>query len=511
MAISELGLPGLVERGWIVPGSSAASPLVAVFRGEHVAVSGLYYPRPTAGEAELLARFIDSLPVPAPDCDPLAFTSPDAAQGAMASDISRLAPEERPFARYVGVMDASNAGLCGAALELQRKALAQVFNATSTRPQIVLPQPIDELQLIYRIDLRDYGWNRSIDLEDDGVVDFADGWQAAVAAAGAYGEEHRGPDADALAAAACTAVPFLPAHALVHAVSDGALYSALIGVGADVSVHRAELGILADPESMAQLEGNGPVPPSLWAGFGGRRDTIVVRSTQNSPDRSYWLIHEGTWDAESIFDSPFEIDHGPDPIARFQILFALPNGMLGYAIEANDSSRRDSDPLHGRECCEDARVTLAQCGACHADGQRAVQEFVRDYVLANSRQFATADVDAVRELYLPQPELDARIEADNAIQRAALQQLGISPGVRDPLSSVYQQFEQPLTPRRAAAELGVSLDTLRAVLAMPGRLAPELAPLAAGSSIERATFTAALPSARCALRQDSMNRPTGCF
>jgi hypothetical protein len=505
-----LDLPGLVERGWIVPGSSGTSPVVEVFAGEHVPAPSLFYDRPTVGEIELLQRLVDGLPVQAPDCEASSFVSLDAARGAMASDISGLAPEARPFARYVELAYASNAGLCGAALELQRKALGQVFNATSTREQIVLPEPIDERQVIYRIDLRDYGWDRRIDLEGDGVVDFADGWQAAVAAAGAYGEEYRGPDADALVAAAGTTVPFLPANALVHAVAGGDLYSALIGVGADVAVHRTGLGIPAEVESLARLEGNELAHPSLWAGFGGSRDTIVVRSPQNRPDRSYWLIHEGDSDAESVFNSPFEIDSALNT-DRFQILFALPNGMLGYAIEANDSSRRGSDQVHGQECCEDARISLALCGACHIDGLRAVGEEVRDFVLANTRDFAESDLDAVRELYLPQAELDARIEADNAIQRAALQQLGIAPGARDPLSSVYQQFEQPLTARRAAAELGVSLATLQAALATPGRLAPELAPLVTGSSIERAAFTAALPAARCALHEGSTNRPARCF
>lgn len=504
-----LDLPGLIARGWIVPGSSQASPLVTVFAGGHVPAAGVYSSRPTEGETELLERFVDGLPVQAPDCAPLPFTSPDAALGAMASDISRLSPEARPFARYVGLADASNAGLCGPALELQRRALGQAFNATSTEEPIVLPKPIDELQVIFRIDLRDYGWDRGIDLEDDGVVDFADGWQAAVGAAGAYGEEYRGPDADALAAVAGTAVPFLPAHALVHAVADGDLYSALIGVGADVSDHRSGLGIPVDPYSLVPFEGEAPVPPSLWAGIGDSREALVIRAAQNRPERSYWLIHEGDSDAETILDKPFEIDRAQNR-HRFQISFALPNGLLGYAIEANSSSRHSSDQLHGR-CCGDASVSLSMCSACHADGQRAVRDVVRDYVLANPPGVSDSELAAVRELYVPQAELDATIESDSAIQRAALQQLGIAPGSRDPLSSVYRQFEQPLTPRRAAAELGVPLATLQATLATPGRLALELAPLATGSSIERPAFTAALTAARCSLQQGSTNRPARCF
>jgi hypothetical protein len=507
-----LDVAGLVERGWIVPGSSATSPVVAVFVEGHVPAAGFYGLRATIGEIEVLTRFVDRLPLQAPDCAPLSFVSPAAARATMVSDISRLAPEARPFARYVGLTHVSNAGLCGAALDIQRKALGQVFNATSTREAIVLPVPIDELELIFRIDLRDYGWDRGIDLEGDGAVDFGDGWQAAAAAAGAYAEEYRGSNAEELATAAGTAVPFLPSNALVHAVADGELYSALIGVGADVSLHRSEFGIPGEVESLALLEGEAPVPSSLWAGFGSSREAIVVRSPQNRPDRSYWLIHEGTSDAETVFDNPFEIDHGPDQTARFQILFALSNGMVGYAIEANDSSRRGSDPLHGQECCGGALVSLASCSACHADGLRRVRDEVRDFVLANGPSYlATSELDAVRELYLPQLELDASIEADNAIPRAALQQLGIAPGARDPLSSVYWQFELGLTARRAAGELGVRLETLQAALATPGRLPSELAPLGTGSTVERAVFTAALPAALCELQQDSADRPARCF
>src|SRR6185295_6840569 len=100
-------------------------------------------------------------------------------------------------------------------------------NSVSREGAISVPVAGDEAGLLYRIDLRRYDWDRGIDLEDDGGVDFEDGWLAIVNAAGPYAQALTGPEADQTQLEAGTLVPLLPVNAFVNAVSQGDLYYAL--------------------------------------------------------------------------------------------------------------------------------------------------------------------------------------------------------------------------------------------------------------------------------------------
>jgi hypothetical protein len=82
-------------------------------------------------------------------------------------------------------------------------------------------------------------------------------------------------------------------------------------------------------------------------------------------------------------------------------------------------------------------------------------------------------------------------------------------GTPDPISRVFLQFERdPLTAVAVAAELGVPLNLLYASLPI---LDPRLQVFGAPEgTIDRFTFTDALPGVRCALRAYVRNRPLGC-
>ncbi len=488
----------LIARGWIVPGSSATSRVLPIVTDNHGATPRVRTTQPSVGDVELFARFIDALGAETPTCAPLPFVGSDAALASMALDLSALPPPARPFARYLGLTYASNAGVCGAALERQRQALFQAVNSVSTGEAIALPRAIDDSELIYRIDIRDYAWNRAIDLEDDGSVDFADGWLAAADAAGPYAVEYDGPQAESIKAETGAPAPFLPAHAFVNAVAAGNLYYALTGAPGSAETQRTELGI-------PYLEPNQGL---AWVGFfgsGPARDVIAVRAQQTRANRAYWLIEDmNPFASESVFSDPFGFDYNPH-----QILYALPNGLFAYAIEQPDTTRGARVTNHAlcSECGE-VEVTLAGCSSCHGSGLLPLADAVRDATLRDAQAFDRQTLELVQTEYPTADELGALVEADNAIHRAALEQLGITANAPDPLSRVYFQFElDALTPSAAAAELGVPLAALEAALA---NLGPELAPLRDGGSVSRAAFTAAYAAALCVLQENAGNRPAQC-
>jgi hypothetical protein len=81
----------------------------------------------------------------------------------MARDIVTRSEAERPFVRYLGLVHLQNAGACPDELERGRTALREAVNMISLAPAIHAPQPVGGSAALYRIDLRDYAWDRPLD------------------------------------------------------------------------------------------------------------------------------------------------------------------------------------------------------------------------------------------------------------------------------------------------------------------------------------------------------------
>jgi hypothetical protein len=499
-----LDLSRMIEVGEIVPGSSATSPLVARLKDGSMPPAGTRE-RPTEGEIALIAQFIDELAAtPAAACEALPFVGTDALYAAMLADISTQSVGDRPFVRYVGVTYSSNAGVCGAALQRQRQALFKLINSVSTQPAISVPQAIDADQLIYRIDIRDYGWNRPMDLEDDGVLDFDDGWAAIVDGAGPYAVEFEGAQADALKARARANVPFLPANAFVQAATAGDVYYALIGSRANIFDTVTRLGI--------DFEGSFFDGGLSRAGFEmagtNRAEGVVTRLGQGVlENRSYWALQIETdrFNSSSVFDDPLNDYFGQ------QFIFNLPNGLQAYYVANYNGDRLGEIALGCVGACDTPpeNVNSAGCHGCHGNGIVPVRDVIRDYVTSNRPFFDNESFAAIQKHYLPESEFTELINQDSELHVAATEAAGVPRGTPDPISRVFFQFQEAeLTLARAAAELGVTAEQL---LEQSASLDPRLRPLGSGTvSLWRDDFTSAYAGALCALHGGSQNRPAHC-
>jgi len=93
----------------------------------------------------------------------------------MRNDILDQEDEDRPFIRYLTLTHLHNAGLCQRDLDLYRDGLAKAVNSLSIDSRLKRPTPVDPDKTIYRIDLRDYGWDRNINGADEPIRDV---WEA---------------------------------------------------------------------------------------------------------------------------------------------------------------------------------------------------------------------------------------------------------------------------------------------------------------------------------------------
>jgi hypothetical protein len=493
----------LLSTGLIVPGNAAVSPLFDSIRSGRMPPAGMLS-RPRVGEQWLLEGFIESLRSDPKTCEAPRFPSVDDAYAAMLADVTAQPEADRPFIRYVSVLDSASDG-CAGPLQTGRSALFEAVNGASLDPEIHVPVPIDADELLYRLDIRDYDWDRSLDVDADGSDDHADGWLALVAAAGPYAVERQGPEADALRAATGAAVPVLPGGVLVWAASGGDLYYALIGARANIYDTQLALGI-----DWAASFDRGVVRRAGFQYDADRNEVVVEQIPQSASDRGYWsLVPQRGCDSESIYD-----DLSPDDRQAGQTIWLLPNGLLAYSIEDQVGSRLTEAPALCGSCCVDLATLYpiggnpAGCHGCHHRGLAPVRDEVLAVVQANAGSYAPGDVEAFAQAYSAS-DLDARMAADNAVYLDARMRAGVPPSSSSPLSRVFLSFERaPLDIHRAAAELGTTADQLRENLA---RLPSGFAPLAeSGASISRAVMTEAQRAARCVLSERARNRPSDC-
>src|SRR4051812_31112793 len=94
------------------------------------------------------------------------------------ADLARLDADDRSFARYLTLADRARVLGCGAALDGERAALNKLINSVSINAVVQSLVPIDADQTIYRLDLRDFDWNRPIAV---GAARFSDAWEALIA------------------------------------------------------------------------------------------------------------------------------------------------------------------------------------------------------------------------------------------------------------------------------------------------------------------------------------------
>jgi hypothetical protein len=497
-----LDLASLIEGGLIVPGSSATSPLLGrILDGSMPPprLPGYGVPSLTVGDIRLIADFIDQLSTGAlPGCEPLPMVSLDAVYAALLADVSSR-PAERRYLRYVSLTGASNARLCGPALDQQRHALFELVNGMSMQADIHLPVAIDTSALLYRIDLRDYGWNVEIDLDGDGTVDFDDGWEAALGAV-PYAVVFDGPEATALASETGSAVPLSSLNALVRVASDGARYRALLGVPANLYDMELALGV----DTITSLETN-DVQRAGFVREPPRSDVMVTRfPLSDLNDRAYWMLGLEEPGASSIFDDPLSYASGDWTKA----IWELPNGLWAYFL--NDPGGAPlADVPRGCDgpCVRREWLAPVACMACHARGLSPLKDLIRPFMEESEALFDRETFADTLAVFPPADELDRILAADNERHRAARQRAGVPPDAPDPVSRVYLDFDRPLDLERAAAELGVLAQTLSDHLGV----LPALAPLATPSgTVERAVFSEAHLDALCAVHATSRNRPASC-
>jgi hypothetical protein len=412
----------------------------------------------------------------------------------IASDLSGLDANDAPFARYLSLANQANADGCGPVLDGARAALDKLVNSVSTGTTLTKPLAIDANETLYRLDLRDYHWDRSISVDG---TSFADAWEAIIASS-AYAVPFVGDNADDSVAESGTSVPVLFGDAFVATVAKAPLYYALLDIPENIDDFLSDdLGV-----DVAAARAAGEV---VRAGAGGtgisRSEFLAERFDLQVRTGSVWQIFSGEDGADALIDDPLST---PDSEER-ELAFTLPNGLLGHVVANGDGQRSDDSALTLDTNQNNFRAVVGvSYFRLRAQGVMPSDQ-IRQLALDDADRFTPAELTRILELYPSSGELARIVAADRAAVESALARIDIDIDADpEPISQLFAEFDRDVDLDRAAGDLLIGSEELGRNLQL---LDPALAVLGGGGFVDRDDFSAFYRQSLCVLSVVNENQP----
>lgn len=485
----------LVAREKIVPGRPAESTVYGrVFKGEMPPKA--VKPRPSRSDLEILREWIEDGAVAArPAASRHDQLSESHLVDTIFADLQGIELRARPYVRYFTYCNLYNAGVIEDDLETYRQALSKLVNSLSWHPRITRPLPIDPARTIYRIDLRDLQWS-------------APTWTRILAAYPHY-LPVKSETMKRVAAATRTSLPYLRADWFVANASRPPLYHDILQLP------------LSDRELERQLRVDGALDIRedrvVRAGFNrsgiAKNNRMIER--HDAGFGAYWRSYDFSENVgrQNLFEHPLGPQPAPNSFvhAGSEMIFHLPNGLLGYYLVDGNGRRLDrapveivSDPKRPDKLVE----TGISCISCHVQGIIDKSDEIRAHVEKNSNAFSKEDVATIKALYPPEARFFGLAGEDGERFRKALAKTGVEQGGKEPVLALTLLYEGELDLASAAAEVGLRPREFSAKLALsPQRLRP-LGPLnVRGGSVPRQVFLSALPDLLREFQLGDASRP----
>jgi len=505
-------IDALVKKGKILPLNSGGSLLVQRIKRNEMPPATSPYPQLTDADVDKVVSFIDNprywpdyKPADCGDKDQL-VTFDDVFQD-VNDDLRDADNNDAQFYRYISLTNRFTAGVCTEALDKDRQGMIKMMNMLSIKANTGDVVPINTAQTLYRIDLRDFDWNRAVNVEG---TNFTDVWEA-IADKNPYAVEFFGDQADDAKAESQTNFPVMFADQMMDVAIIGNLYYAIVDVDVTQTIDTfisEKLGVNADQNTL-------DIKDQIRAGTTksriSRQDRVVERDEIVVRNGALWqsFDFEDNQGNQSIFEDVFDFQQGGS-----EAIFTLPNGMLAYIIaDANGNIVEDSNILLDTSQNNFKAITAVSCSNCHNTGFIPVVDEVRSIALANARDIGldNDEVDQIKGIYVSPTEFASVVKADSAdFYQRALQKADLPIQGGDPVANTFLRFDQDMTLRDAAGDLGATPDDLDRSL---GLLDPVLSVLGttrdrpAGGNIDRDDFTAQYFAALCVMTQSNENAP----
>jgi hypothetical protein len=467
------------DNKYIKPSQPGESYLLSRITDEEMPPAG--ESRPSKDEIDILRRWIVA---GAPDFAlPLdrKFLSNADLVSFIRKDLEEVPSRLRQHTRYFTLVNLYNAGFSDDEMETYRLALSKLVNSLSWFKKVVPPRPIDPHGTIFRVDIRDLGWDEKV-------------WQAIIEA-NPYSVKMDGDDLDSsfcLSQTQCE-IPHVRGDWFVAAASRPPLYHTVLQVPPTLKEllekHFPNLDLQKDikQESVVRV------------GFGRSGVSAHNRMLEWHPSRNgyFWISYDfgGDTDRKNLFRHPMGPGTGAEDFEHDggEIIFSLPNGLQGYMLVDAEGKRIDKGPINivSDPRRTDRTVTNGvSCMSCHYAGIIRKDDEIRKNVEANPKSFRDNSAE-ILALYKPKEEVDGLYQENIAQFREAMKQVGIIELTEtgEPIVNMAQRFETEVDARTAAAELGMELEKFLDSIRNNPRVADRLGPLnIPGGTVKRDLF-----------------------
>ncbi|MGE0607603.1 MAG: c-type cytochrome domain-containing protein [Pirellulales bacterium] len=491
----------------IVPGDPEASNIWQMV-GDYNAMPPDGSPQPTDEEKLLLRTWIEQ---GAPVFKPGAGREPLTEQmvlEAISADLNKINFKDRPRIRYFSLANLYNNELIADFnLRLYRAALSKAINSMSRERRIAVIVPLPGTwKSIYRLDMREVGWDKDPQLwfnvlnaypygmswNDPKLANLQQNIKQLYQAGGGIG----------------AGVEYIRADWFVTKATRGSIYEALLNLPATIDELEQSLGVDIKQDFL-----NDQMARAGFATSGVSRHNRAVDRFRGGPSTAYYYR---SWDFGKSFGRGvlYRFPLGPTSMAGDafpehafeadggEVVYSLPNGMQGYYICDNVGKKLDPAPVSiVRDLSEIAGSPAVEngisCMGCHKRGVQSYTDSIRGSFLSGG----SAVIDKVERIYPTADALKGLIDNDVAIFMNALDRT-ISPFLNDgaeepksieqlanlpePITALARLYQSEIGLEEIARELGLAPSELAITIRRNDRLLQlGLGPIAANGKIVR--------------------------
>jgi len=392
----------------------------------------------------------------APDWDDTtpaaAYLSVDARLRLMLDDLRSLSEATRRRTRYMDLSNLANAGFSAAQLDEYREGVTILLNSLSYGAVVVPTTTIDPSKLLYRIDLRDYGWDDAnwdqITEDYPYLVQYDQN-----SSLFPYDEV----TAEQIRLETGTIAPYIQADWFIAHASQGQLYYDIIGFsGLTLNEIAASFGV--------NIQDNIENEEVARAGFTNSgvsvNNRIMERHELPGRQGAFWLSYDF---ADNLGDSNIQANPLDFVAAGGEAIISLPNGMQAYLIVDAAGNVLDRVPNNiATDPQSRTREVLgaASCFSCH-NPNGIIQ---KDDTLRDLPGLDPDDKEAVADLYPRVADMQALITADQDRYKRARTTAGVVKFDGSSMPRMVNGHEGLLSLSMVAAVMGVTKAELEQAL-----------------------------------------------
>ena len=374
-------------------------------------------------------------------------------------------------------------------LENLRRGVRKLLNSLSTGPQVAKFAEIGPGKTLFRVRLRDLGWDAA--LWDQVASHFPQAIDTGTAAA--------------LAGACQTSVPILRADWLAATATRPPLYHDILRIPKTQHELEKQFGI----DSVANLQAGEAMRAGLVKSGVSLSNRMVERHPMRVRDGGYWATYDfkssqgrGNLLAFPLGPEKARLAGGQHAFqhAVEEIIFALPNGLHGYVLADPLGNRLDGaapTDIVGDRGNVTGRVEITNglsCIVCHDRGMKEIAS--PDAILPLASRFSPDEQRLIERLHPEAKKFQEILDGDRARFVSALKSADAEPMVGQPeaVGALAALFDGQVTLEVAAAELCLRPEEFRRRLDDQPQLFTIKITLRDGGSLQREHFLDEFPS-----------------